>query len=437
MKEYLIRRAALAAPLLIVVFTSVFLLVHLIPGDPVDFMIGENAALDRKAELRRTYHLDKPILVSTRPWFGKNDAERLLSQTGSLAQSPTIISVQQQQARQQLEDTGRWAVLPLLQIWQDSQATAELRERARQGIVLAAGTAGPQGERNQRLLSTLLLSSRNAKRAEELIPPWVQRNRLWFDPPPSQRLLASVTETQYALFVRDLIRGDVRSLHSRQPILTILSRKFAHTLVLAMTALLVAIAVAIPLGTLAAYRPYSWVDNGSMLAALFGISMPNFWLGPLLILVFSIELGWFPVSGAATPAAIVLPAITLGLGMSAILTRITRASVLETVGTDYVRTARAKGLQEWRVLVQHALRTALIPIVTILGLQFGALLAGSIITEEIFGWPGIGRALIQAIRSRDFPMVQGCVLLVAGTYVVVNTATDVLYRFINPRVRLG
>jgi peptide/nickel transport system permease protein len=164
--------------------------------------------------------------------------------------------------------------------------------------------------------------------------------------------------------------------------------------------------------------------------------MPNFWLGPLLIMAFSIELGWFPVSGAESPGSIVLPAITLGLGMSAILTRITRSSVLDTIKEDYVRTAYAKGLPPRTVLIKHALRTALIPVVTIIGLQFGALLAGSIITEEIFGWPGLGRAIIHAISERDFPMIQGCVLLIAVTYVAVNTVTDLIYTLINPRVRL-
>jgi len=419
-----------------VVFTTVFLLVHMIPGDPVDFMIGENAALDRKAELRRAYHLDKPILINSRPWFQRDEAEQLLARTGAMSAEFQAGS-SHQEARQELEDLGRWAVLPLIQIWQDDQAPSELRQRARRGVVLAAGTTGPSGAQNHVILRELLGSVESGKGASRLVIPWIKRNSAWFDPPTSQRILASLTETQYALFLLDLAKGEVRSLHSRQPVIKILSRKFAHTLLLAMTALIVAMLVAIPLGTLAAQRPYSWVDNGSMLAALFGISMPNFWLGPLLILAFAIELGWFPVSGAATPSSIVLPAVTLGLGMSAILTRITRASVLETARSDYVRTARAKGLREWQVVVRHALRTALIPIVTILGLQFGSLLAGSIITEEIFSWPGIGRALIQAIRSRDFPMIQGCVLLVAGTYVVVNTLTDVLYTLVNPRVRLG
>jgi peptide/nickel transport system permease protein len=199
--------------------------------------------------------------------------------------------------------------------------------------------------------------------------------------------------------------------------------------------MVVALVLAIPLGLLSAYKKDTVVDQGSMLFALLGISMPNFWLGPLLIIVFSLKLGWLPVSGRGSLAHIVLPAITLGTAMAAILTRMTRASMLDVIQSDYITTARAKGVRESRVVLKHAFRNALIPVVTIVGLQIGGLLAGSIITETIFAWPGIGRLAIQAINARDYPLVQGCVLVIALGYVLVNFLTDLLYGLIDPRIR--
>jgi len=164
--------------------------------------------------------------------------------------------------------------------------------------------------------------------------------------------------------------------------------------------------------------------------------MPSFWIGPLLMLIFAVHLGWFPVSGFESPAALVLPGITLGTALAGILSRMTRTSMLEVLRAEYVSTARAKGAPEWRVILRHALRNALIPVVTILGLQFGALLAGSVITETIFSWPGVGLLLIESIQARDFPVVQGTVLLIALTYVLVNLLTDVVYTLVDPRIRL-
>lgn len=265
---------------------------------------------------------------------------------------------------------------------------------------------------------------------------WIGQHPRHFAPQGLDAVLGVFSGSQLGRYYADLFTGRLRSLHTGRPVGEALRERFLFTLRLAGCALLVAMLIALPLGTIAAWRQHSVLDNGSMLAALVGISMPNFWLGPLLILIFSVELGWFPVSGADRPGAIVLPAITLGLGLSALLTRMTRSAVLETIREDFVRTARAKGLPEMTVLFRHALRAALIPVVTILGLQFGALLAGSIITEEIFGWPGIGREMVQGIRTRDFPVVQGCVLWVASSYVVVNAVTDVVYTWVNPRVRI-
>jgi peptide/nickel transport system permease protein len=242
---------------------------------------------------------------------------------------------------------------------------------------------------------------------------------------------------QYASFVGGAAHGDLgRSLVSGLPVASIVFERLPLTLLLAATAGLIAIAIAIPLGTLSARHRGRWIDGAATGFALLGASMPNFFLGPLLVLVFSVRLGWLPVSGADSPASLVLPAVTLGLGMSAILTRLTRAAVLDALSADFVRTARAKGLSETRVFFRHALRSGLLPVATVFGLQLGGLLGGAIITETIFAWPGIGRLTLQAIDSRDYPLLQGCVLVIACGYVAANLVTDLAYRRLDPRVRL-
>ncbi len=243
---------------------------------------------------------------------------------------------------------------------------------------------------------------------------------------------------QYVRYLGRLARGDLGvSLRQGEPVLRAIGRRLPATLLLTLVSLVVAVLIAVPLGILAAARRDTLYDHGSMLLALLGISMPNFWIGPMLIIIFAVTFRLLPVSGSGSPAHVVLPAITLGTALAALLTRMTRASVLEVIGTDYLRTARAKGLRERLVLFKHALANALIPLVTVVGLQFGALLSGAIITETIFAWPGIGRLVIQAINTRDYPMVQGCVLVIALGYVLVNTLVDLLYAWIDPRVRLG
>ncbi len=241
---------------------------------------------------------------------------------------------------------------------------------------------------------------------------------------------------QYLHYLGGLIRGDFgRSLHTNRPVLTSILERFPATIELALAALLIATLIALPLGIIAALRQHSLVDNGAMLFALLGVSIPNFWLGPLLIIFFSLKLGWFPVSGRGSLLHLVLPAITLGTGMSAILARMTRSTFLEVLGKEYITVARAKGIRGLSVVLKHALRNALIPIITIIGLQLGALLSGAIITETIFSWPGIGRLTIQAINTRDYPLVQGCVLFISLSYVMVNLLTDLFYAYIDPRIR--
>jgi len=243
---------------------------------------------------------------------------------------------------------------------------------------------------------------------------------------------------QYVSFVTRAARGDLgRSLSSGAPVAALVAERLPLTLGLALAAAIVALAIAIPLGTLSARHRGRWIDAAATGFALFGASMPNFFLGPLLVLVFSVWLGWLPVSGADSTASLVLPAATLGLGMSAILTRLTRAAVLDALSADFVRTARAKGLSETRVFLRHALRSGLLPVTTVFGLQLGGLLGGAIITETIFAWPGIGRLTLQAIDSRDYPLLQGCVLVIAAGYVTANLVTDLAYRRLDPRVRLG
>jgi peptide/nickel transport system permease protein len=242
---------------------------------------------------------------------------------------------------------------------------------------------------------------------------------------------------QLGSYLSGLCRLDLgASLHSGRPVTAILAERIPATAELAVAGLIVAIALALPLGILAALRRGTRWDIGAMTFSLLGISIPNFWLGPLLVLVFSLGLGWLPVSGRAGLLSLVLPALTLGTALAAVLGRMVRASLLEVLGEDYVRTAYAKGLPPRRVVLRHALRNAWLPIVTVLGLQLGALLGGTVITEVVFAWPGVGQLMVEAIQRRDYPVVQGCVLLISLSYVVVNTATDLVYGWLDPRVRL-
>ena len=243
---------------------------------------------------------------------------------------------------------------------------------------------------------------------------------------------------QFISYVIKLAHGDFgRSIHTHQEIAQLLSERIPATAMLALLALCIAIAIGLPLGILAALNAGKWPDSLATLSSLTFSAMPHFWLGPLLMLVFALWLGWLPVSGMESGASIILPALTLGLGLAAILTRMTRASLLEVLSEDFVRTARAKGLPEQQVILRHALRAALLPIITVLGLQLGGLLAGTVITETVFGWDGLGRLLVESIEKRDYPVTQACVLVIALTYVVINMITDMLYAHIDPRVRFA
>jgi ABC-type dipeptide/oligopeptide/nickel transport system permease component len=306
MLRYLLQRFLLTLPALWLVLTLVFLMIHIVPGDPVEQMLGEGAAPGEVANLRHALGLDRPLL------------------------------------------------------------------------------------------------------------------------------------TQYGHYLRDLAHGDLgQSFKFQAPVRRVIFERYPATLQLAFLAIVVCAVIAIPAGMLAAYRRGRAADRVVGVLTLFGLAIPNFALGPVLILLFSIELGLLPVSGRGSAANYILPAATLGAALAAILTRMVRSAMLEELSSDYVRTARAKGLSTRAVLFRHALRNALIPIVTILGLQFGTLLAGTIVTETIFSWPGIGRLTVQAISARDYPLLQGCILVIALSYVVVNFLTDLLYSFIDPRVRLA
>ena len=305
MHGYLIRRLLLTIPVLLGVATLVFSLIHLIPGDPAQAMLGEGAAPEDVAQLRARLGLDKPLLV------------------------------------------------------------------------------------------------------------------------------------QYGAFLQGLVRGDLGvSLRNDQPVLQQILERMPATAELALASMAVAMLIALPLGIVAAVWRGTAVDYSAMTLSLVGISVPNFWLGPLLAIVFAVELGWLPVGGRGTPAHLVLPAVTLGAALAAMLARMTRASLLEELREPYVLAARAKGVSRSRAILHHAFRNSLIPIVTILGLQFGVVLTGAVITETIFAWPGIGRLLIQSISFRDYPTVQGCVLLIAVTYVGVNLITDLTYGCLDPRIRV-
>jgi ABC-type dipeptide/oligopeptide/nickel transport system permease component len=241
---------------------------------------------------------------------------------------------------------------------------------------------------------------------------------------------------QYVAFLNGLVHGDLgSSVASGRPVTEVILEHYPATLELAVAGMAVALLIALPLGVAAALQRDRWVDHGSRIFALLGVSIPNFWLGPVLILLFSVHWNLLPVSGRGTWRHLILPAVTLGTALAGLLTRMVRSSLTEELRRPYLATARAKGLSRRRVVIRHALSNALLPVVTVVGLQFGALLTGTIITETIFSWPGLGRLLIQGIRTRDYPLVQAGVLIIAVTYVSVNLATDVVYAWLDPRIR--
>jgi len=242
--------------------------------------------------------------------------------------------------------------------------------------------------------------------------------------------------TQYVHYLRGLVKGDLgTSFRYNTPVGREIGQRIGRTAQLAVAAMAVAIVIALPLGVLGALFRGKAIDQAAMTVSLLGISMPSFWLGPMLAIVFAVQLGWLPVSGTGSWRNLVLPAITLGAALAAILARMTRASLIDELRELYVLAARARGISRVRAVIAHALRNSLIPVVTIIGLQLGAVLTGTIITETIFAWPGVGRLLIQAISFRDYPLVQGCILFIAVTYVAMNLLVDLAYAWLDPRIR--
>lgn len=240
---------------------------------------------------------------------------------------------------------------------------------------------------------------------------------------------------QYFHWLTKLLQGNLGySFRTDRPVLDEILSRLPATIQLALGGMLVSLVIAIPVGIISATRQYSVVDNLSMFGALLGVSIPNFWLALLLILFFSVHLGWLPVFGRDGIECLILPALTLGTSMAAITTRLIRSSMIEVLGQDYIRTARAKGLKERIVIYKHALKNALIPVTTIVGLQFAALLEGAVIVEVIFAWPGIGRLLVDSIFTRDFMLIQGCVLFIAAMFVLVNLLVDISYAYLDPRI---
>ncbi len=244
---------------------------------------------------------------------------------------------------------------------------------------------------------------------------------------------------RYTEYWQGILHGDMGlSFRTDRPVVDLILERYPATIELAVAALLIAVIIAIPLGVVAGKNHGSWIDNLASVVALLGISLPSFVVGPMLVYVFAVKLGWLAPSGRFDWSDIVLPSFTLGAALSAILTRMVRSSVIEELGEDYVRTARAKGLSETKVVYKHVLKNGLIPVVTILGLQLGVLLAGAIITEKIFGWPGLGLLLVEdGIGKRDYRVVQGCVLVISMTYIVANSLTDMVYRWLDPRIRVS
>ncbi len=242
---------------------------------------------------------------------------------------------------------------------------------------------------------------------------------------------------QWLNFLTGMARLDLgQSLYTLQPVIHVIAEKIPATIFLAITSLTFAIFIAIPLGIIAAIRRGTGWDVIAMSFSVTGISIPNFWMGPILVLVFSIALGWLPVSGNQGIVSVILPAITLGTALAAILSRMVRSALLEVLQEDYIRAAQARGVSEKLIIIKHALPNAALPIITVLGFQMGSLLAGAVITETIFSWPGIGQLTIEAIQKRDYPVVQGCILLISLTYVMINLITDLVYTWVDPRIKL-
>jgi peptide/nickel transport system permease protein len=246
-------------------------------------------------------------------------------------------------------------------------------------------------------------------------------------------------DNRYTDYWSGIFKGDMGlSFRTDKPVIDLILERYPATIELAIVSLLIAVVIAIPLGVVAGSHRGTWIDNLASVIALIGISLPSFVIGPMLVYLFAVKLGWLAPSGRFHWTDIILPAFTLGAALSAILTRMVRSSVIEELGEDYVRTARAKGLSERKVIYKHVLKNGLIPVVTILGLQLGVLLAGAIITEKIFGWPGLGLLLVEdGIGKRDYRVVQGCVLVISLTYIVANTLTDMVYRWLDPRIRVN
>ncbi len=241
---------------------------------------------------------------------------------------------------------------------------------------------------------------------------------------------------QYGIFLSRLLQGDLgQSTFSRRPVSTEIKERFPRTLLLASTSLLIATLVGVSAGIVSATRRNSLFDNVSMLVALIGVAAPVFWMALMLQLLFSVQLGWLPATGMGSWRHLLLPSITLGMASAALMARITRSSMLDVLRQDYITTARAKGLSERMIIYKHALKNALIPVVTVLGLQFGILLGGAVLTETVFAWPGVGRLLVDSILRRDYPVVQGTVLLLAFLFVLINLVVDIIYAFLDPRIQ--
>ncbi|MGN1163233.1 MAG: ABC transporter permease, partial [Candidatus Ornithospirochaeta sp.] len=241
---------------------------------------------------------------------------------------------------------------------------------------------------------------------------------------------------RYFRYILNLLRGDLGTSYvSKMDVMQLYLQRLPNTLKLASLAMIVAVIISVPLGIVAAVNQNSWKDTVAMVLALLGLSMPNFWLGLLLMLLFSLKLGWFPSGGAEGFRSVVLPAVTVGVGLAALLTRTTRSSMLDVLRQDYLRTARAKGVSEKKVVYHHALRNALIPIITIFGVQFSNVLGGSVLAETVFAWPGVGRLVVDAIDQRDIPTVTGALIMTTMLVTIVNLLVDIVYAYVDPRIK--
>ncbi len=452
MYRYIVRRVLQTIPVLIGVSLLVFLFLYLIPGDPATTLLGERATAEGVAQIRRRLGLDRPLIVNLPYSYAYNCP----ADYNGLVLDLILFTVPSYCERNVQYKAG-WSLLR----WEENTESS---------IVRVINPGQPDEKSEQIDLAKAMRLIGVSKREDLKLTPGqpgvftIYNGTITITENSSKALFSDFLDSQYFNFVGRILHGDLgRSIQGNVPIADEFAYRFPGTVELALAALLIAVLIGIPIGILSALYRNSWLDTVSMFGALIGVSMPVFVLGLLGIYLFSVQLGWLPtgqrlptgmtiqpITGLVTLDAFIrgnpevlttgvkhllMPAFVLATIPLAIIARITRSAMLEVLNQDYVRTARAKGLQERMVVMRHALRNAMLPIVTVIGLQLGRLLSGAVLTETVFSWQGIGRWLFEAIEAREYPIIQSVSLLITLIYVGVNLVVDLTYAFLNPRIR--